>query len=373
MRALAITVLVACNVPDEHFSKPAQTLTVTTAGDGVVASSDGAIDCGAQCSGDFPTTATVTLDAAANAGSTFAGWSGACTNASGPCTVTMDAARSVKATFYYALQIASDGGTIDFSPSTGLACTPAQGFDGCVAYPPNVVVTLTQSASVGHSFTGWSGGTCTGVGACTVVLAAPVSVIATFTTNRHAVLVSTLAMNPGTNRITFSPNGNSCDGGCASTFSFGTPVTITATPDPTNGRFLTWTDGPCAGSTTPTCSFAMPDADVMTAASFDWFARLTIGPSGAMSLPTQLTSSPTGITCSLGPPTSGTCTMGFARNATVTLGLASDGPLGWQICTINGLTPTAKWSGDCAGATTLQCTLSLSNPGTYSAAADVNC
>ncbi|MCC6179384.1 MAG: S8 family serine peptidase [Chloroflexi bacterium] len=67
-------------------------------GSGRVTSGDGKIDCGATCSADYPIDTSVSLTAAPSAGSAFAGWSGACTG-SGPCQVTLDAARSVTATF----------------------------------------------------------------------------------------------------------------------------------------------------------------------------------------------------------------------------------------------------------------------------------
>jgi subtilisin family serine protease len=68
------------------------------AGAGAVISSPAGIDCGSQCRAEFSAGTTVNLTATPNAGSTFTGWSGACrgTNA---CAVTMDAARSVTATF----------------------------------------------------------------------------------------------------------------------------------------------------------------------------------------------------------------------------------------------------------------------------------
>jgi endoglucanase len=78
------------------------TLTVTKAGSGTgtVISSPAGIDCGSDCSESYASGTSVTLAAAAAAaaGSTFAGWSGACTG-SGSCTVTMSAPRSVTATF----------------------------------------------------------------------------------------------------------------------------------------------------------------------------------------------------------------------------------------------------------------------------------
>ena len=75
-------------------------LSVTRAGSGsgTVASAPAGISCGATCSATYASGAAVTLTATPAAGSTFAGWSGACTG-SGSCVVTMTAARSVTATF----------------------------------------------------------------------------------------------------------------------------------------------------------------------------------------------------------------------------------------------------------------------------------
>jgi hypothetical protein len=67
-------------------------------GGGTVTSTPAGIDCGAACSATYASGTTVTLAAAPGAGSTFAGWSGACTG-TGACTVAMTAARTVTATF----------------------------------------------------------------------------------------------------------------------------------------------------------------------------------------------------------------------------------------------------------------------------------
>ncbi len=77
-----------------------QTLTVSRAGAGAgtVTSSPGGIDCGTACSAQFALNQQVTLTAAAAAGSSFAGWSGACSGAA-TCTVSMDAAKAVTASF----------------------------------------------------------------------------------------------------------------------------------------------------------------------------------------------------------------------------------------------------------------------------------
>jgi poly(3-hydroxybutyrate) depolymerase len=67
-------------------------------GAGTVTSAPAGISCGATCSASYASGTTVTLTAAAASGSSFAGWSGACTG-TGACAVTMTAARSVTATF----------------------------------------------------------------------------------------------------------------------------------------------------------------------------------------------------------------------------------------------------------------------------------
>ena len=78
-------------------------LSVTRAGSGTgtvtSTSPDGGIDCGGDCSDPYDPGATVTLTATPAPGSQFTGWSGACANAAGDCTVTMDQARSVTASF----------------------------------------------------------------------------------------------------------------------------------------------------------------------------------------------------------------------------------------------------------------------------------
>ncbi|MGI8683457.1 MAG: fibronectin type III domain-containing protein, partial [Mycobacteriales bacterium] len=76
------------------------TLSVTKAGTGTgdITSSPTGINCGSTCSASYPSGTSVGLSATPATGSTFAGWSGACTD-TGPCAVTMDAAKSVTATF----------------------------------------------------------------------------------------------------------------------------------------------------------------------------------------------------------------------------------------------------------------------------------
>jgi uncharacterized repeat protein (TIGR02543 family) len=69
------------------------------AGTGTVTSNPAGIDCGADCGESYPIGTVVTLSATADAGSTFTGWSGACTGTAASCAVTMDAAQTATAAF----------------------------------------------------------------------------------------------------------------------------------------------------------------------------------------------------------------------------------------------------------------------------------
>jgi hypothetical protein len=75
---------------------------VAKSGNGNVTDSPAGITCGADCSESYTSNASVTLTATPAAGSTFTGWSGACTGTAA-CTVTMNAAKSVTATFTRAI------------------------------------------------------------------------------------------------------------------------------------------------------------------------------------------------------------------------------------------------------------------------------
>jgi hypothetical protein len=73
-------------------------LNVSLAGKGEGTVTGSGINCPGDCAEDFPAGSPVTLHPAAASGSTFAGWSGACSG-KGDCSVTMDRARTVTATF----------------------------------------------------------------------------------------------------------------------------------------------------------------------------------------------------------------------------------------------------------------------------------
>lgn len=71
----------------------------TGTGIGTVTSSPAGISCGADCTEPYDANTVVTLAAAANAGSVFTGWSGACSGTSNDCTVTLDTSKTAMAMF----------------------------------------------------------------------------------------------------------------------------------------------------------------------------------------------------------------------------------------------------------------------------------
>ncbi len=68
-------------------------------GSGTVTSAPGGIDCGSSCIAPFAPGSGVTLTATPAAGSTFAGWSGACSGTGATCSLVMNADTSVTANF----------------------------------------------------------------------------------------------------------------------------------------------------------------------------------------------------------------------------------------------------------------------------------
>ncbi len=81
------------------YHLPVLTVTKLGVGIGTVTSSPSGINCGTTCSYGFADNTVVTLTAVATAPSIFTGWSGAGCSGTGTCTVTMNSAKSVSATF----------------------------------------------------------------------------------------------------------------------------------------------------------------------------------------------------------------------------------------------------------------------------------
>jgi len=234
------------------------TLTVSTTGTGTVTSSPAGINCGSTCSGSYASGTSVTLTATAGTNYSFTGWSGACTG-TGSCVVTMDATKSVTATFTvqsFALTLAKAGtgsGTVSSSPS-GINC----GSTCSANYNAGTSVTLTATAASGSIFAGWSGA-CTGTGSCVVSMSSAKSVTATFNIQTFALTVAKSGTGAGT--VTSSPSGINCGSTCSASYNSGTSVTLTATA--ASGSNFTGWSGACSG--TGACTVTVDAAKSVTA------------------------------------------------------------------------------------------------------------
>jgi hypothetical protein len=74
-------------------------LTASVVGNGSVTSNPAGIDCGSDCMEIYNYGTIVTLTSTPDGTSQFVGWSGACTGTALTCTLTIDAAKNVTATF----------------------------------------------------------------------------------------------------------------------------------------------------------------------------------------------------------------------------------------------------------------------------------
>jgi len=253
---------------------PMEPLQVTVGGAGTVTSNPSGIDCvgPATCSHSYASGTVVTVSAAPAPGSTFTGWTGACSFAgSAPtCSGPMSQPQSVGATFAAvvqndSLQVTVGGsGTVTSSPA-GINCA---GANGCSqTFANGTRVTLTAAPVAGYSFSGWTGVCSASATTCTVTMnASTVKAGATFA---PVVAYDTLQVAlSGTGSVSSTPSGISCTGGstgCSQTFASGTIVTLSAAPG-AGFTFSGWS-GPCSGTAT-TCTVAMSSPTQNVGASF---------------------------------------------------------------------------------------------------------
>lgn len=158
------------------------TLTVAKAGSGsgTITTSPAGIDCGTSCSHAFAYGTSVTLTATAATGSTFAGWSGGGCSGTGTCVVTVNADKTVIATFVALRTLAvskagSGSGGVSSSP-VGIDC----GATCSAQFTDGTSVTLAATAAAGSVFTGWSGSGCSGASTCSLAMTVDRSATATF-------------------------------------------------------------------------------------------------------------------------------------------------------------------------------------------------
>ncbi len=246
-----------------------RTLNVSVTGTGTVTSNPTGINCGADCTQNYPDGTSVTLTATPGANFTFTGWGGACSG-TGNCVVSMTAQRDVTATFTaqtssFALTVVVAGsGTVTSNPA-GINC----GSDCTESYTQGTSVTLTAAPSSGYTFSGWSNA-CTGNGSCVVAMTAARNVTATFSSTGTGSF--TRVRVSGFGYVAADDNSLSCgsvptaapagvvSNKCTARYTSGSK-TFTATPYNASFVFKEWR-GACTG-TTNTCTL-----DVSTAKNF---------------------------------------------------------------------------------------------------------
>ena len=311
--------------------QPAEPLTLTPAGSGggTVTSNPAGISCGPMCGPtNFLSGISVTLSAVSDPNSTFTGWSGdtggGCLD-TGDCTVTMDQARTITATFepiQWQLSVTTTGGTgtgTVTSTPVGISC----GVTCAASFQQGTLVSLNETPDANMAFAGWSGA-CTGNGVCSVPMSADMGVTATFNSIPHTLTVT--KSGTGTGTVTSTPVGISCGVTCAASFQQGTLVSLNETPD-ANMAFAGWS-GACTGN--GVCSVPM-SADMGVTATFNSIPHtLTVTKSGTGT--GTVTSTPVGISCGV------TCAASFQQGTLVSLNETPDANMAF-----------AGWSGACTG------------------------
>jgi hypothetical protein len=256
------------------------------------------------CAASYPNGTSLKLEATANPGSSFAGFSSDTGSASScttsPCSFTIEANSTLTATFNvivkpkFKLTVSKTGtgsGTVTSTPA-GINCGSGA---GCEAeFEEGVEVELHQSASSGSEFKEWTGA-CSGSGACKVTMGAAKSVGAVFNLKpKPKFKLSVAKAGTGSGTVTSTPAGIDCGATCEAEFEEGTEVTLSQAASP-GSEFKEWS-GACSGS--GTCKVTMSSAKNVGARfnpapkpKFKLSVSKTGGGTGTIA------SSPTGIDC----------------------------------------------------------------------------
>ena len=174
---------------------PVPTLSVTLNGKGKVINANKTLNCGVVCSiippGGVLNGWSEVLTATAGSGSTFTGWTGACSGTEPTCRVIVGGLVEVGATFTPIPGSGGGGGTpvatVQLKVSTsnpGVVTSNVGGVNCGTACTANVasgsIVTLTATPPAGKTFAGWSGACTTSAPVCIVSVNANLSVKASF-------------------------------------------------------------------------------------------------------------------------------------------------------------------------------------------------
>ena len=258
-------------------------LTITVKGAGEVKGAGISCSGPGTCSVNEPLNSTIVLTANPDDGFAFTGWSGGgCDGTGATCSITMDAAKSITATFAPVLSVSVTGNGSVSAGAGAINC--GNGASICSAsFAQNSTVTLVATPSTGATFIGW-GGACGGTATtCAVLMSTAKDVSATFTGGTGGTTGFTLSVSV-TGNGTVTGGGINCGGGgtvCSSpNHASGSTVTLTAIPSG-GATFGGW-GGACTGTVT-TCAVVMTSAKSVTATFLGGTAtfRLSVSVSGA--------------------------------------------------------------------------------------------
>jgi len=304
-------------------------LTVEKAGQGLITSDGGDIECGSKCKAAYAIDDKVTLTAQAEPGYQFIDWQGDCLGTKNETLITLDKSKHCLANFALLLTLEKSGGgegTLTSDPE-GIDCG-----ETCSApYALNQKITLTAQADTTSEFTGW-GGDCEGVTPkLTVTLDKAKTCQANFVPLPPEGLQNLTVITNGNGAVTSQPQGINCGDNCVYTFEKGMGVLLTAVAQ-ADSKFNGWS-GDCHG-TTPAITVTLAEKPITCAAKFE-----LLPPTYKLVLETEgggqgnVTTEPAGVSC--GP----NC-WGFAENTTVKVAI-----------TLNPNSKFIGWSGWCVGPT----------------------
>lgn len=220
------------------------------------------------CMGTVSAGTMVTLSAAPSLPNTQVAWAGAaCTGTT--CTFEMTADTTITATFsdgrpVLGVTITGEGAVV--ADDTRINCNAGAG-DCSEIYDPETTTTLRATASVGYTFTSWSGCDAMTGDECTVTLSASRTVTATFTQNTYDLTVNVTGTALGmVTSAALSLTCTAADGTCTVTgIPHGTTISLVAAPGA--GAVLSSWSGVSGCATATTCGFVIT-ADTTATATF---------------------------------------------------------------------------------------------------------
>jgi len=280
--------------PGNAGSPPPQyTLTLNATGSGSVSAN--------PPGGVYDSATVVTLTASPAAGYQFSGWSGDLSGSTNPAAITMNANKTVTATFtalpQYTLTVNIAGsGTVTLNPPGGV-------------YTAATVVTLTAAPAAGFVFSGWSGDLSGSANPAAITMDANKTVTATFTALPQYTLTANIS---GNGTVQLNPPGG--------IYNQGTVVSLTAVPG-TGFRFSGWS-GDLSGTANP-ASLTM-NANKTVTATFAPIPRYTL----------------TLSTVGLGAITADPPAPGGVYDSAAVVTLTANADPGWRF---------SGWSGDLSG------------------------